>query len=253
MFARLLTIAVALASSISLPVGANPSAPTAVRSILTKIDTAATGKKLPELLQNYSPSFTTTDGLTKATWQQSISQFWQSYPNVKYSTTIKSWKTDGAGFTVDTISKINGSQKIEGRTLNLTSTIESRQKIANGQILQQQVLQERTTVVSGDKPPTVELSLPEQLQTNAEYSLDAIVNEPLGEDVLMGATLEQPVTPQGYLQPSGDYKLELLNAGGLFKIARAPGKSGDYWLSTIFIRPSGMATYTQRVRVVRNR
>ena len=68
----------------------------------------------------------------------------------------------------------------------------------------------------------------------------------------MGTTVEQPVSAQGYdLQTK--YKLELLTAGGLFKIARAPGKSGDYWVSTMFIRPSGMTTLTQRVHVVRGK
>jgi cobalamin biosynthesis protein CbiD len=66
----------------------------------------------------------------------------------------------------------------------------------------------------------------------------------------MGTTIEQPVSAQGYNQPA-NYKLELLTAGGLFKVARAPGKSGDYWFSTIFIRPTGMTTLTQRVRVGR--
>jgi hypothetical protein len=245
-----LTMTVGIAS-LTVPNIAQAAVPPAIVSIIAKVDTAATGRQLPELLRHYSPNFTTTDGLTKATWQQSISQFWQNYPSVKYTTTIESWKPDGNGYSVDTITKITGKQTTDGRTLNLSSTIKSRQKIAGGQILQQQVLQERTEVISGTQPPTVEFNLPDKLQTNTEYSLDAIVKEPLGEDVLMGAAIEQPVSPQGYLQPSTDYKLELLNAGGLFKTARAPGKSGDYWLSTVFIRPSGMATYTQRVRVVR--
>jgi hypothetical protein len=67
----------------------------------------------------------------------------------------------------------------------------------------------------------------------------------------MGTTIEQPVSAASYGK-TPTYKLELLSAGGLFKVARAPGKSGDYWLSTIFIRPSGMSTLTQRVRVVRD-
>ena len=84
-------------------------------------------------------------------------------------------------------------------------------------------MQERTQVSSGTKPPTIELNLPDKLQTNAEYSLDAIVTEPLGEDVLMGTTIEQPVTAQGYGQ-SANYKLELLTAGGLVKVVIPAGR-----------------------------
>lgn len=228
------------------------TAPTVLKTILTKIDAAANQRKLPELLRYYSPNFTTSDGLTRAGWQQSLGQFWQSYGSLKYVTTLESWQGQGTSYTANTTTKITGIQNINGRVLNLRSTIKSSQKIVGGQIVQQQVIQERTQVSSGAKPPTIELNLPDKLQTNAEYSLDAIVTEPLGEDVLMGTTIEQPVSAQGYGQ-AANYKLELLSAGGLFKIARAPGKSGDYWFSTIFIRPAGMTTLTQRVRVVKGR
>jgi hypothetical protein len=238
--------------AVMLPVRAQSSttAPAALKTILTNVDTAANGRKLPELLRYYNPNFTTSDGLTKTTLQQSLGQFWQAYSNLKYTTTLDSWQGSGNNYTANTTTKITGVQNLAGRTLNLLSTIQSRQKIVGGQIVQQQILQERTQVSSGTKPPTIELNLPDKLVTNAEYSLDAIVNEPLGEDVLMGTTIEQPVSPLAYTQPA-KYKLELLTAGGLFKIARAPGKSGDYWFSTIFIRPAGMTTLTQRVRVVR--
>jgi hypothetical protein len=215
------------------------TAPTGLKTMLTKIDAAANQRRLPELLRYYSPNFTTSDGLNRTGWQQSLGQFWQNYSNLNYATTLESWQGGGI-------------QNINGRVLNLQSTIKSSQKIVGGQIIQQQVLQERTQVSSGIKPPTIELNLPDKLQTNAEYSLDAIVTEPLGEDVLMGTTIEQPVSAQSYGQPA-NYKLELLSAGGLFKIARAPGKSGDYWFSTVFIRPAGMTTLTQRVRVVKGR
>jgi hypothetical protein len=226
------------------------TAPAVVKTLLQKIDTAANNRQSAELAKYYSQNFTTSDGLNKATWHKSLGQMWQNYSNLKYTTTLEGWGTEAGGYTTQTVTKITGVQKIDGRTMNLQSTIQSRQKIVGGQILQQEILQERTQVTSGAQPPTVELNLPTKIQTNAEYNFDAIVREPLGEDVLMGATVEQPVSPQGYAQPT-NYKLELLTAGGLFKIARAPGKSGDYWLSTIFIRPSGMTTLTQRIHVMR--
>jgi hypothetical protein len=228
------------------------TAPTALKTMLTKIDAAANQRKLPELLRYYSPTFTTSDGLNRAVWQQSLSQLWQNYNNLNYATTLESWQGDSNSYSATTITKITGSQNINGRVFNLRSTIKSNQKVVGGQIVQQQILQERTQVSSGTKPPTIELTLPDKLQTNAEYGLDAIVTEPLGEDVLMGTTIEQPVSAQGYTQQS-NYKLELLSAGGLFKVARAPGKSGDYWFSTIFIRPTGMTTLTQRVRVLKGK
>ena len=238
-----------------LPARADSSmltAPTALKTMLSNIDAAATGRKLTELLRYYSPNFSPSDGLNKTAWQQSLGQFWQNHSNLTYTTTLEGWQAVENGYTANTVTKITGVQKIDGRVTNLRSSIASRQKIVGGQIVQQQILQERTLLSSGSKPPTIELNLPTQLQSNAEYSLEAIVTEPLGEDVLMGATIEQQVSAQAYAQ-APKYKLELLTAGGLFKIARAPGKSGDYWFSTIFIRPAGMTTLTQRVRVVRDK
>ncbi len=248
------TLVVGCQQAIIFPARADSSslnAPTALKTLLTNIDAAANGRKLPELSRYYSPSFSTSDGLTKTGWQQSLGQFWQNYSNLTYTTTLEGWQTSGNGYLANTVTKITGVQKVGSRTYNLQSTIESRQKIVGGQIVQQQILQERTQVTSGAKPPTIELNLPTKIATNTEYNLDAIVTEPLGEDVLMGTTIEQPVSIQGYTQ-APKYKLELLTAGGLFKIARAPGKSGDYWFSTIFIRPAGMTTMTQRVHVIRS-
>ncbi len=251
----ILALIIGCQQALMLPASANTSkqnAPTALTAMLAKIDAAATGRKLPELLRYYSPNFTTSDGLSKTDWQQALNQFWQSYNNARYTTTIDSWQGDTNNYTATTTTKIAGVRDVGGRSLNLQSTIQSRQKIVGGQIVQQQILQERTLVSSGTKPPTIELNLPDKMQTNAEYNLDAIVTEPLGEDVLMGTTLEQPVSAQAYTKPA-NFKLELLTAGGLFKVARAPGKSGDYWFSTIFIRPSGVTTLTQRVRVVKGK
>jgi hypothetical protein len=225
------------------------NAPSAITTAIAKIDAAANNRQITELLRHYSPNFKHSDGLDKVAWQKSLTQFWQSYNNLRYTTKIKSWRAEGSGYSTETITNIVGTQNVDGRKMNLQSTIESRQKIVRGQIVSQEILQERTQITSGSQPPTIELNLPTKLQTNTEYNFDAIVKEPLGEDVLMGATTEEIVSPQGYTKPN-NYKLELLTAGGLFKIARAPGKSGDYWLSTVFIRSSGMTIMTQRVHVM---
>jgi hypothetical protein len=228
------------------------SAPQNLRTLLQKIDAAASSRQSGELARHYGLNFTTSDGLNKASWQKSLNQMWQSYSNLKYTTTLEGWNTEGNGYLTQTTTRITGVQNADGRRINLQSTIQSRQKIEGNQIVRQEILQERTQMTSGSQPPTIDLKLPDRIAANTEYSFDAIVREPLGEDVLMGGTSEQMVSPQGYGQPT-NYKLELLTAGGLFKIARAPGKSGDYWFSTIFIRPSGMTTLTQRIRVTKGK
>jgi hypothetical protein len=76
------------------------------------------------------------------------------------------------------------------------------------------------------------------------------VQEPLGNDVMMGTVTERAVSGSAYNKADA-FNLELLNSGGLFKDARAPGKSGDYWLSVTFVRPDGMTSVTRRIHVLR--
>ena len=45
--------------------------------------------------------------------------------------------------------------------------------------------------------------------------------------------------------------LEFLNAGGLFKIGRAPSTPGPQWISAVIRRGEDMTIITQRLQVVK--
>jgi hypothetical protein len=91
--------------------------------------------------------------------------------------------------------------------------------------------------------------LPEQVTIGRSYSFDAIVQEPLGDRLLLGAALEEPITPAGYINPA-PLDLELLSSGGLFKTGRAPLRPENRWVSAVVIRDDGTTAVTQRMRVV---
>jgi hypothetical protein len=224
-------------------------APAAVHDLLAKIDRSANNKKLVELDSSFAPSYT-IDGLQRPAWLKELNKLWQRYPNLRYQTVVQSWKPDGANISVETMTTITGSQTKNDQTSQLKSQLRSRQKISSGQIIQQQILSENTTITRGSKPPTVEWTVPNQLKTNENYHIDAIVTEPLGDDVLLGTVVTQPVSAEGYTKPI-EYSLDPLATGGLFKQAKAPNKPGDYWLSATFVRPGGMTTVTRRIHVVR--
>jgi hypothetical protein len=224
-------------------------APIAVSSLLAKIDRSANSKQLAELNSSFAANYT-IDGLNRAAWEQGVKKFWQRYPNLRYQTVIQSWKPEGDGILVETLTTITGSQTKNDQTSKITAKLVSRQKISGGKIVQQQILSENTTTTSGSKPPTVELNIPDQLKINESYNIDAIVAEPLGDDVMIGAVVEQAVSAEGYAKQP-EYGLNPLATGGLFKKAKAPSKPGDYWLSATFVRPGGMTTVTQRIHVSR--
>ena len=230
-----------------LPVQLN--APAELTNIIAQVDAAANQRNINEVLKFYSPNFTHSDGLTRQSMAQALTYLWKSYPQLKYQTQLQSWQPQGKAIVAETVTKITGTQsQAVGNTL-LDATIRSKQRYENGQIVQQEILSEQSQIKTGDKPPTVEVKLPQQVKPGQQYNFDAVVREPLGDDYLLGAAIEEPIKPDNFSNPAR-VDLELLSSGGLFKIGRAPLKPDRYWVSAVLIRGDGMTLVTQRLNVV---
>lgn len=242
-------LAIAWGGNISARAESPATAPPELRETLTQIDAAASQGDVEAVMEFYSPEFTHADGLTYETMQQALTAFWERYPDLTYQTALTSWEPDGDAIVAETVTTITGTQEAEGRTFKLDSTIASRQRFVGQQMVSQEILSERSQVASGENPPTVTVNLPEQVTTGQEYPFDAIVAEPLGDRVLLGTALEEPVRPEGYLNPT-TLDLTLLPAGGLFKVGQASATSESRWVSAIIIREDGITEVTQRLRVV---
>ena len=227
-----------------------PTAPPELTNVLSQIDAAASSHNLPTLLQFYNSNFTNTDGLSYEELQKALDNLWQRFPNISYQTQLNSWQRDGEAIVAETTTTITGTQDLNGRDLALTATIISRQRFEGGQIVQQEILTERSQLTSGENPPSVTVRLPEQVAIGHEFHFDAIVQEPLGEQYLLGAAIEEPIHADAYANPT-PIDLELLTAGGLFKVGRAPALPDSRWISAVLIREDGMTLITQRLRVVR--
>ncbi len=223
--------------------------PASLSNLLIQIDRSANNKQLTALNSSFAPNYT-VDGLNRVAWERGVKKLWQRYPNLRYRTTIKSWRPEGANILVETLTTIAGSRTQNSQVSKLNSQLLSRQRIVGGKITQQQILSENTVITDGNKPPTVEFNVPKLLRVNEIYNIDAIVIEPLGDDVMVGKVVEQPVNASGYSK-SAEYNLDILATGGLFKKGKAPSKPGDYWLSAVLVRQGGTTTVTQRIRVVR--
>ncbi|BAZ42275.1 hypothetical protein NIES4101_82430 [Calothrix sp. NIES-4101] len=226
------------------------NAPPALKNLLAQIDTAASKGDVKAVMQYYSPNFTHSDGLTRPNMEKALVSLWQRYPKLRYSTQLQSWKTQGNVTIAETVTQISGLASANSQNIGLNTTIRSRQRISGSQIIQQDILSERTQLTSGAKPPQLDIKLPQQVKVGQLYSFDAIVQEPLGEDYLLGAALEEPVKPEKYLAPTS-VNLELLSAGGLFKVGKAPATPGSQWVSAVIMRGDGTTMVTQRVQVVK--
>jgi hypothetical protein len=234
------------------PAQASPAqpAPPELTQALTQIDAAASEGDLDAVMDYYSRNLRHSDGLTYQTLRNALNAFWERYPDLTYQTQLNSWRSEGDAIIAETTTTITGVQQNGGRRLNLESTLTSRQRFQNGEIVQQEILDERTEVTTGANPPTVEVNLPEQVTTGQEFAFDAIVSEPLGDRLLLGAALEEPIRPRGYLR-SAPIDLEALSAGGLFKVGQAPAQPTNRWISAVLIRDDGISIVTERLQVTR--
>jgi hypothetical protein len=249
--------ALGLSLSIGLPqvMAATPSAPSAappeIATLLKQLDTAASRKDLESTMRFYSPSFSHADGLDFKTQQQVLKGFWQDTNSIQYQTQINSWKAEPQNrYTVETTTTLKGVRKAAERDMDLTATVRSRLTIKDQKIVAQEILSEQTRLVTGDKPPNVRLSLPEQVNVGQTFSFDAVVTEPLGDDLLLGSAIEESITPAQYLQPSA-VTLEPLSAGGIFKTGQAPQQPTRKWISAVLIKNGGITIVSQRMNVVR--
>lgn len=222
--------------------------PPELKNIISKIDEAANRKDIQGIMQILSPNFTNSDGLDRQNLEKGLSQFWQRYPNLKYTTQIQSWQKDNQGLVAETITNITGEKK-DDKSFNIKSTIRSRQRFENQQLVQQEILAERTQITSGKKPPTVEIKLPESVSSGENYNFDVIVKEPLGNDLLIGNAIEEPVKTNSYLNPTS-LQLQPLNAGGIFKMGQPLKGVKSQWLSAVIVRDGGLTMITQRLRIV---
>jgi len=112
-----------------------------------------------------------------------------------------------------------GYQLQDTRNLTLNATIKSQQRYENGKIVRQEILSERSQLSAGAKPPDLTWTYHSRSES-VSSSFDAIVQEPLGDDYLVGAAIEEPIQADKYFNPT-PVELELLPAGGLFKVGRA--------------------------------
>ena len=228
--------------------GANAPAP--LTKLLTEIDAAANRRDVKAVMAFYSPSFTHSDGLNSQSMEKALTQLWARYPSLNYRTEIKSWKTEGSAIVAETVTTIAGTQKKDGRESSLKATIRSLQHFEGEKIVKQEILAEQTQLSSGKNPPTIEVNLPEQVKVGEEYHFDAIVREPIGDDILIGTVLEEPITEKTFFNPS-QVELELLNAGGIFKVGKAPATPENRWVSAVLMRQGGIAMVSVRLRVVK--
>jgi hypothetical protein len=230
-------------------------APAELKNVVAALDRAASAQDIEAVMKYYAPNFSHGDGLSRDLYKKSLRELWQRYTNISYRTEISKWQKQGDLITAETITMIQGKKGDQTDDFKLSGRMVTTQtyKTVNGQlqVLSQQVLSEQSSMSSGEAPPSVQLKMPELIGVGRQYVLDAIVTEPLGTGLLLGAAVEEAVDAKNLLNEN-TINLRPLRAGGVFKIGQAPFKSGDRWISVVLVRESGVTIASQRLRVSRD-
>jgi hypothetical protein len=244
------TLVTALGAAVG-PAHAEPAdtAPPALTTLIDTLEQAANAQDLATVIALYSPNFSHADGFNRSSYEAALADLWAAYPQLTYDVTLLTWERDSSGrlFT-ETLTQISGTRFDSGREYTLVAEIGSRQQLENGQIIYQEIFSEQTRLVTGANPPTVVLHIPEQVDTRDRFSFDAIVQEPLGNQRLLGQALDEGVTADDFTTPR-PIDLEPLSAGGLFKIGNAPETPDQRWISSVLIRSDGWVIDTRRLNV----
>ena len=217
---------------------------TTVESLLERIDAIANEQALDQLSEIYSPAFVNSDGLTFDDLEASLTELWALYPDLTYETQLKKFTQSGSTLVVETVTTITGQRDWLGQTAQLNGEIKARQTFEGDKLIQQEILAESLVMTAGEVPPEVTVRLPERVKPGDTFDFDVILQTPIGEDLLAGNAFAQDISPENYLQPT-QVKLELLQAGGLFK--RAIAGDDPQWLSGLLISPDGMVLVTRRL------
>jgi hypothetical protein len=224
------------------------TAPANLKTLISNIEAAANQRNLKQLMEFYSSKFTNSDGLTYEKTQKALTHFWERYNNLQYTTTLESWSRSGDKLTANTMTKITGMGKVQGRAVRINATIRSRQQFQGNKLVYQEIVSERVELSTGKNPPSIQVRIPEKVKVGQEFDFDVIIREPLGDDLLAGVAIDEKVDIERYINTKA-LELELLQSGGLFKRAKAPTTPESRWLSAILIQGDGIVVVTQRVKV----
>jgi hypothetical protein len=224
------------------------TAPAALVSLIDALEQAANAQDLATVIALYSPDFSHEDGFDRNSYETALADLWQTYPQLTYDVALVAWEATEGGFITETVTQISGTRFDGGQEFTLSAEIQSRQRVTSGQITYQEILSEQARLVTGANPPTVVLHIPKQVAPGDRYPFDAIVQEPLGNQRLLGQVIDEGVTATDFTVPR-PIDLEPLAAGGLFKIGNAPNNPDQRWISSILVRADGWVIDTRRLNV----
>lgn len=249
------------------------------QTLVAALDSALNAKNIGAISNLLTSDYTDDDGYNRETLPKALQRLWKQYPNLTYKTEIVSSDMKGGTETIETLTTIDGRRSNpSGQIWKITGSIRSQQTVQANRIRSQSILSEQTQITIGEKPPTVMVNLPDTVTVGQAYKYEAVVQEPINDDLFMGTVFDNSVSPalltpnqlqlqlpsiaellsgrtRQTLRPANlaqIVKLSRLPSGGFFKIGTASKVPETRWISAVLARHDGGITIaTNRLRTVR--
>ncbi len=234
-----------IAASLLLPCAALANPPELETALETLID-AANERQLDTVMGQFAADFRHEDGLTLEDTRLAIRDLWDRHSELSYSAVIDCWdETERTAVITTTLSGVtNTGYRLEGE-LTVANQYNDTWQIQN-QVVQAEMLQLST----GTEPPSVTLNLPSAVRLGTTYDIEAVLEEPIGDRLVLGAIIERQVAPSAYRETSTIFPLETLRAGGIFRRAEAPFLPDSQWLGIMLVSDGGITIQEQRLRAL---
>ena len=177
---------------------------------------------------------------------QRYQRFRQDFPEV-------TWRVEPAAPLADgrqtLVLHVRGDAESDGLRYQLEATERIAIRLADGRMVDQELLAHESLLRSGKRPLAVTLAIPDAVLTGSRYDIDLIVEEPLGEALVAAGLIDlSPQQVEDQFRPN--LPLAPMAGGGLFKTVQAPQLPGTQAWALMLVHPDGVVTATKRVRVV---
>jgi hypothetical protein len=226
-----------------------------VKTILARIDEAASRCDVDGVVSQYAPRFRSADGLDLAATRRALSNLCTRIDRPVYRTEVRSVKQLARGrLAVTATTNLTADYRTElAKPAQLIGTIETLNRFEEQggtlRVVGQEVLSEQTTISIGEKPPRVNLNLPSVIRPGKEFRVEAVLPTPLQDAPALGGISLTPISAAGAGTPPKAPTLEPLRSGGIFKVGQAPEKPQDQTLTLAFVRDGGLLIVSQRLKV----
>ena len=172
-----------------------------------------------------------------------FSKFINDFPDSKWK--IKRLKSNVPNKNILRI-KVSGEKIVKEEIHILESNFDYLFSIVNGKIDEGIIKNLFTTIRTDNNKIDIIFKIPDKVLTGSKYDIDIILNKPLEEVIIAGAIKTHQVNSLF----EQEILLEPLVSGGIFKMTRAPTKTGIQLWSGIIAHPLGMITFTKSIDIV---